>query len=157
METQNPPSGRPSPEEAAAALQETEKLTTDVAGVKVPAWYFPVLGAVVAPYGLITVLPDTPLGIGATFAGIAAFLAAVALIAHFGVKQMGVLRWLTWKETWPVFVPCGVLTAAALAASTVIDSNWLWVGLSAALGVIIAGFGPYHRRTSPYYRQSDSQ
>lgn len=157
METQNPPNDRPSPEEAAAALQDTEKLTTDVAGVKVPAWYFPALGAVVAPYGLITVLPDTPLGIGAMFAGIVVFLAAVALIAHLGVRQMGVLRWLTWQETWPVFVPSGVLLVAAIAASFFVDSNWLWVGLSVAVGIVIAAFGPYHRRTSPYYEQSASQ
>ncbi|WP_017540202.1 hypothetical protein [Nocardiopsis halophila] len=156
METDDPHRPRPSADEAAAVLREAEQLTSDVAAVKVPAWYFPALGAVVAPYGLITLLPDTAVGVGATFGGMAAFLVAIALIAHYGVKQMGVLRWLTWRETWPVFVPAGVLLVAASAVYLVVDSAWVWVALSVAVGALIAAFGPYHRRTSPFYRRDTS-
>lgn len=156
METNDPRKTRPSADEAAEVLREAEQLTSDVAGVKVPAWYFPALGAVVAPYGLLTLLPDTAVGVGATFGGVAAFLIATALIAHYGVKQMGVLRWLTWRETRPVFVPTGVLLVAASVVYLAVDSAWVWVALSVAVGALIAAFGPYHRRTSPFYRGNTS-
>ncbi|GAB2499076.1 hypothetical protein [Nocardiopsis aegyptia] len=118
-----------------------------------PGWYYPVLGLLVAPYGLLFVLPDTGVWNVVYFAGITAFLAGTLLLMHHGVKRMGVLRWLTFQELRPLMIAALVPITAAVALFAVSGDRWVWPGLTVALGALIALFGPYHRRTGPYYRR----
>lgn len=148
------PAPRPTPSEAAAALQDIERAQDTTRAVPVPAWYYPVLGLIVAPYGLLFVLPDTGLWNAVYFAGITAFLLGTLLLMHYGVKRMGVLRWLTFQELRPLVIAALVATVAAIALFAVSGDRWVWPGLTLVLGGLIALFGPYHRRTGPYYRRS---
>ncbi|MFE3461974.1 hypothetical protein ACFXKD_30900 [Nocardiopsis aegyptia] len=153
MENVENTSRPPTPEEAAAALQDIERARETTRAVPVPAWYYPVLGLLVAPYGLLFVLPDTGAWNVVYFAGITVFLAGTLLLMHHGVKRMGVLRWLTFQELRPLMIAALVPIVAAVVLFAVSGDRWVWPGLTASLGALIALFGPYHRRTGPYYRR----
>ncbi|WP_116243718.1 hypothetical protein [Nocardiopsis sp. FIRDI 009] len=153
METE-PVATRPTPEEAAAALREAESAQESTRAVKVPAWYYPVLGLLFAPYGLLFVIPREGLWNLVLLASLAAFIGAFVLLARIGVNQMGVLRWLTLRELRPVAIWSLVPILGGIGLYLAYDTPWAWVAMTAGLGVAIALFGPYHRRTSPYHRRN---
>ncbi|MFI6577005.1 hypothetical protein ACIBFB_14490 [Nocardiopsis sp. NPDC050513] len=152
MET-DPVTPRPTPEEAAAALREVEAVQETTRAVRVPAWYYPVLGLLVAPYGLLFVIPRTGVWLAVYVLGLAAFMAATVVLMRAGVNQMGVLRWLSPTELRPVAIWSVFPVLGGIGLYLAYGTPWAWVAASVGLGVAIALFGPYHRRTSPYYQE----
>ncbi|MCY9787712.1 hypothetical protein KIK06_27925 [Nocardiopsis sp. EMB25] len=156
METE-PTTPRPTPEEAAAALREAESAQESTRAVKVPAWYYPVLGLIIAPYGLLFVIPHEGWWLAAYLLGLVAFLTATVVLMRVGVNQMGVLRWLTPRELRPIAVWSLFPIIGGIGLYLIHGTPWAWVATTAGLGVAIGLFGPYHRRTSPYYQTSGNR
>ncbi|MEV2276406.1 hypothetical protein AB0I72_12525 [Nocardiopsis sp. NPDC049922] len=156
METE-PVTPRPTPEEAAAALREVEEAQETTRAVRVPAWYYPVLGLIVAPYGLLFVIPRTGVWLAVYLLGLAVFMAATVVLMRVGVNQMGVFRWLTFEELRPIAIWSLFPVLGGIGLYLAYGTPWAWVAATVGLGAAIALFGPYHRRTSPYYQEGGNR
>jgi len=149
METRDQ-GGRPTPEEARAALETANSEEEATRNRPVPAWYYPVLAVAVLALFLLNAL-DRPEGvlrgvaIGLT---LAIALSVAVLVGRVSFRQTG-YHGVRTRWGW---VLGGAAIAAALAMTPVLlaDSvgTWIWVPCGAVLAALIAGSGiAYQRRT----------
>ncbi|TDC93082.1 hypothetical protein [Actinomadura sp. 7K507] len=139
---------RPTPGEAAAALREAEQARAAVSDIRTPLWYFVALGIWVAPVGpLVSLAPDSPLGMVALLAGVAIWGAGLATLMHVVVKRMRVLMWLSGRQMWPLAVIMLVLLGAHAIAQNVTGLPWSSDAITVVVGAGIIVFGAHHRLT----------
>lgn len=147
METNSHPTAanRPSPQEADAALRESQQLRSELRDkpVPVPPWFYPVLGICFAGLSLAQLLPTLP-----------SILLMIVLTAALGACIGGAASTARYtpRMSTPLIITAMLFVLALIAASVVLDrvydQQWVWYPL-AGLGLLLALIlGLLHRRAS---------
>ncbi|WP_030920487.1 hypothetical protein [Streptosporangium amethystogenes] len=136
---------RPSPTEAAAALEAAQQARA--AGYSpVPAWFFPALGLLVAGLMLfqINMAPEL------TLLAVAGVIAGYVVTERFYNKQVsrsGIApRQLTLGQQLVLVTPLAALWIASEILDTTWGWNWLWVVAAMVGGCWTVGYGLFRNR-----------
>ncbi|TMQ90590.1 hypothetical protein ETD83_34765 [Actinomadura soli] len=145
-ESAGAPSPRPTPSEAAAALDEVEQTRAELSGIRTPLWYFIALGIWTAPIGpLVSLTPDPPSGAVILLAGVAVWAAGLGLLMHVVVKRMRVLMWLNDRQIRPFAVIMIPLLGLYALVQGVADPPWGPGAITVVAAAGIIAFGVHHR------------
>jgi len=133
-------SGRPSPVEAAAALEAARQART-AGHTPIQAWLFLVYGLMATVLMLLH-----PSSVLLTLAVVGAYVVAVVAAEHIYCRRVvaaGVVpRKLTLRQTALVGSP----TAALWIALAFLNETWGWIVGAVAVGCWTAGYGLVHSR-----------
>ncbi|MFD8564314.1 hypothetical protein ACWDOR_30850 [Streptosporangium canum] len=132
---------RPSPAEAAAAL-ETAQQARAAGYSPIPAWFFPVLGLLVAGVMLfqIDTAPELTLLV---VVGVLAGYVVTERVYNKRVSRSGIApRHLTLGQQLVLVAPL----AALWVACEILDARWGWVVAAAVGGCWTVGYGLFHNR-----------
>jgi hypothetical protein len=142
-------SGRPTPEEAGAALRAAEQAQSSLTGIPPPWWYFTALAVMLAVLPVINFAPSTPLGITLTLAGIVVWAALLGITIGMYMRKVGVVPRLSAASARMVLPPTvgalAVMIGAAVLAG-VYDQDWIWFVASGALACLVLIMGTLIRR-----------
>ncbi|MFI0405329.1 hypothetical protein [Actinomadura sp. 3N508] len=137
---------RPTPSEAAAALEEAEQGREAVSGIRTPLWYFLALGLWTAPIGpLVSITPDPPAGAVILLAGVAVWAAGLGMLMHVVVKRMRVLVWLNERQMRPLAVIMLPLLIGYALLQSAVELPWGFEGVTVVVAAGIVAFGVHHR------------
>ncbi|TDD39735.1 hypothetical protein E1287_02720 [Actinomadura sp. KC06] len=139
---------RPTPGEAAAALDDVEQTRAALSGIRTPLWYFVALGIWTAPIGpLVSITPDPPAGVVILLAGVAVWAAGLGLLMHVVVKRMRVLMWLNDRQMRPFAVIMLPLLGLYALVQSAADPPWGPEAITVVVAAGIVAFGVHHRLT----------
>ncbi|MBB4942342.1 hypothetical protein FHR32_006728 [Streptosporangium album] len=133
----------PSPAEAAAALEAAQQARA-VGYAPIPAWFFPVLGLLVAGVMLLQIDIFAPELAPLALAGVIAGYVVTERVYNKQVSRSGVApRHLTLGQQLVLVTPL----AALWIAGELLDARWgFWVVAAAVGGCWTAGYGLFHNR-----------
>ncbi|MEU6646481.1 hypothetical protein ABZ863_28595 [Saccharomonospora sp. NPDC046836] len=149
METDGEPGGRPTPQEAGAALREIEQAQASLAGTPPPWWYFLALAALVAIAPVVNVAPPTLLGITLTLVGVVAWTALLGIAIGLYVRKVGIVPRVSAVPRRVVWLPMVGVLALLIGAAVLVnvyDQEWIWFVASGVLAALIVVMGGVLRR-----------
>ncbi len=136
--------GRPSREQADAALHEADRIRSGIQNqpIQVPWWYFPVMGVCLVGITLAQLLP-TFWTIGVTVV----LAAAVGAAAGVGLRAGRYMPKVTFAQTLPFVVPVVLMVILAIVLHRSFGLRWVWYVVAALCVVFVFCVAMYHRRT----------